>query len=165
MTSINLYDWSTRNVEMGVLVSKSEGFLGGILGGDVRDEELYNDIFKHAQEIIDWSDNSPTFAKSTYAAQDHKPSSNMAKEKTKEAQRAGAITERGVCIRCGDEIDADPTKPFCKRHWRHWNKDKYDDYEQTFCHVCGKEHSATRLKPACYPCYKKYKDVFDFPAA
>ena len=165
VTSINLYDWSTRNVEMGVLVSKSEGILGSFFGGDLRDEELYDDILKHVQEIVDWSDDAPTHAKVTPVMQDHKPSATTTKEKAKQTRRSIATIESGACIRCGTEINADPSKPFCKRHWRYWNKEKYDDYLQEFCHLCGKGHEVTRLRPACYPCYKKYKDAFEFPAA
>ena len=140
LTSMNPYRFSQQNNdEMGILISKKD------------DKTLYEAVYEQA---LRWKDASES---------DMSPPGKKRTSTT--PRRSVAIIKSGACIRCGAEINADPAKPFCKRHWRYWNKTQYDDYEHSFCHTCGKEHSATRLKPACYPCYKKYKDVFEFPAA
>ena len=152
-----------NNVEMGILVSK------GTFWWSIEEiEKLYEDILDHAKWIVRLSEEVSAPSVASAAAQSRSPSSDQKSDKkqaSRTSREAAAVLENGFCIRCGAEINADPTKPFCKRHWRYWNKDKYDEYQQEYCHTCGKEHSATRLKPACYPCYKKYKDVFEFPAA
>ena len=167
VTSLNLYDYSmVNNVEMGVLVSIKTGFWDFNLSE--KDVKLYNDILDQAQWIVKVSEEVSAPGVASATTQSRSPSSAQKsgkKRSSRPPREAAAVLENGFCIRCGTEINADPTKPFCKRHWRYWNKDKYDEYQQEFCHTCGKEYSATRLKPACYPCYKKYKDAFEFPAA
>ena len=133
-----------NNVEMGILVSK-----GSFWSGIKEIDDLYKSIRDHAEWIIKISEDVP--ANET--------------EAITESLQTAKDAEVDFCIRCGDGIGADPARPFCKLHWKYWNKGKYDEYQQAFCHTCGKEHPATRLKPACHPCYKKYKDVFEFPAA
>lgn len=62
---------------------------------------------------------------------------------------------KGVCIRCGDPIKLNPERPYCKECYAIWAEYENDEYEEEFCHSCGKEHVTTMLKPVCYPCYKK----------
>ena len=71
----------------------------------------------------------------------------------------------GLCIRCGADIPADPLKPYCRTHFRSWNRYKNDDYEEEICHICGGAYSATMAKPVCRACYQKYKSVLQFATA
>ena len=70
----------------------------------------------------------------------------------------------GFCIRCGVEIPADPMKPYCKTHFRSWNRYKNNDYQEKVCHTCGDEHSTNMAKPVCLTCYRKYRSVLKFAA-
>jgi phosphatidylserine/phosphatidylglycerophosphate/cardiolipin synthase-like enzyme len=62
---------------------------------------------------------------------------------------------RGYCIRCKTPIDSNLEKPYCLAHYKSWSKYSNDEYEEKYCHVCGKSHKSSLLKPACYRCYKK----------
>ena len=153
LTSMNLYEFSqVNNNEMGLLISRDE------------EPELYKDILEESMRLIRTSEEIRVTVARVKEAETSKQRSG-AKKSIEKAQPSAEKPKSGVCIRCGDEIDADPTKPYCLPHYRSWNRFKNEEYEEEHCHLCGKEHSATMLKPACYPCYKKYKDVFEFPAA
>lgn len=70
----------------------------------------------------------------------------------------------GFCIRCKSNLSPNPLKPYCRGCYRNWNGDKNEDYEEKYCHFCGKEHGSTMRKPACLNCYRQYKDVLEFAA-
>ena len=58
----------------------------------------------------------------------------------------------GYCIRCRVDIPANPEKPHCDRCYTIWNRYKNATYEESYCHMCGIEHSTTLLKPLCVAC-------------
>ncbi|WP_225408721.1 phospholipase D-like domain-containing protein [Stigmatella hybrida] len=60
----------------------------------------------------------------------------------------------GVCIRCGEDIDFDPGKPYCLDDYRKWARYGDEDYEDNYCHGCGDEYPATMRKPLCRDCYR-----------
>jgi phosphatidylserine/phosphatidylglycerophosphate/cardiolipin synthase-like enzyme len=62
--------------------------------------------------------------------------------------------EEGVCIRCGEDIDFDPGKPYCLDDYRKWARYGDEDYEDNYCHGCGDEYPATMRKPLCRDCYR-----------
>ena len=51
---------------------------------------------------------------------------------------------------------------YCKRCYASWRRFENEEYEEIHCHTCGKDYPSNLLKPVCYTCYKKYKDVFEF---
>ena len=71
----------------------------------------------------------------------------------------------GVCIRCERELKADPTHPYCKECYTKWKQYENAEYEEKFCHLCGKANRSTMRKPTCYECFKSFKDVLSFTAA
>ena len=73
-------------------------------------------------------------------------------------------TITGYCIRCKTEIALDPMTPYCSKCYASWKKYANDEYEDKFCHVCGKPNNSSLKKPACYDCYKIKKDVLKFPS-
>ena len=162
VTSMNLYDYSMiDNVEMGVFLHNKKGFFDS----DSTIDTLYRGIRSQAESIVKLSDASPDLAESKPRSQPSKPASSAKKEASRVVSRAAPVIENGFCIRCGTGILPDPAKPYCAPHFRSWNRFKNNEYEEEHCHLCGKEHSATMIKPVCCACYKKYKDVFEFPAA
>jgi phosphatidylserine/phosphatidylglycerophosphate/cardiolipin synthase-like enzyme len=67
-----------------------------------------------------------------------------------------AVTS-GKCIRCGEQIQSDPDKPFCNSCYKAWSRYKRSDYGEKYCHQCGKESATTQAKPRCPACYKLSK--------
>jgi hypothetical protein len=63
--------------------------------------------------------------------------------------------DEGFCIRCGDDIDFDPDKPYCLDDYRKWARYGNEDYEDSYCHGCGDEYPATMRKPLCRDCYRQ----------
>ena len=74
-------------------------------------------------------------------------------------------SQQGFCIRCKATISANPEQPYCSRCFSSWNRYKNEAYAEKYCHLCGKEHETTKLKPVCRACYHKYKDVLKFAAS
>lgn len=66
-----------------------------------------------------------------------------------------AQSSRGHCIRCGDTIDFDLSRPLCYSCYKSWSKYGNEDYEENFCHTCGREKNTSYAKPECYSCYRK----------
>ena len=136
ITSMNLYEFSQQNNdEMGVLVSQEE------------DPELYKEIKEEAQRL-----------RRTAAPGQSTPV---------EASRANALVQPlaaksdqqgsppGYCIRCHTPVALGPEKPYCDQHYRIWARYGDKDYEEKFCHRCGKEHTTSMAKPLCLPCFRR----------
>ena len=69
---------------------------------------------------------------------------------------AKTIRGKGFCIRCGKSITFNTDAPYCPECFRVWNKFKDPEYEEKYCHSCGKSNKLTTLsKPLCYSCFKK----------
>ena len=153
ITSMNLYEFSqVNNNEMGIRV--------------VREEEpvLYKSILDESMRIVRTSEEIRVTVARVETTENVGESSG-AKRTQRKPRSVQERPKDGFCIRCGIGIVPDPAKPYCVPHFRSWNRFKNNEYEEEHCHLCGKDHSATMLKPVCYACYKKYKDVFEFPAA
>ena len=148
VTSMNLHEFSQEhNDEMGILVSKRE------------DSVLYEAIYQEANRLLRAADiESPTSSES-------KPNLKAPKARAQTKNKAEKKPSRGFCIRCKAGLAADPEKPYCADCYSTWRRYSDPDYEDNYCHICGKEHAATMLKPLCASCYKKYKDMFQFAAA
>ena len=148
VTSMNLYDFSeANNDEMGLLVSaKDERGLYNKILADVRRIAVNSEVRRAAK---------PKPAPAVKARPAPKPTPS------KPAATSG-IPKVGFCIRDKAAIPANPIKPYCERCYRSWNRYKDPEYEEKHCHICGKENESTMLKPLCLPCYRQYKDHFEF---
>jgi len=150
ITSMNLYEFSqVNNEEMGILVSKSE------------DASLYQDVYAESMRLIRFSDEVRV---SVEKVEEEKAASKRRTPRTTPKQRLATGT--GFCIRCKKELKRDPTNPYCEPHLTTWNRFKDRDYEEKFCHLCGRPHKkATMRRPACRTCYDEHKDNLVFPAS
>jgi hypothetical protein len=157
ITSMNLYEFSEKNNrEMGVLIEKD------------KDKELYEKAVNESESIINISlkaqikngsikafsnSNDPSYQTS------EKPQYNYNKLKKSSPeiyQRSKAKSEKGVCIRCKDEIGFDPSKPLCPDCYSSWSKWSDVDYNENFCHRCGKDNdffTYSVSRPQCGDCY------------
>jgi phosphatidylserine/phosphatidylglycerophosphate/cardiolipin synthase-like enzyme len=70
------------------------------------------------------------------------------------AERAPRAGE-GHCIRCGDGIPFDPRRPYCRHDFEEWAEWENEDYEDTYCHRCGRDHAATMRRPLCATCFRE----------
>ncbi|NMO21732.1 hypothetical protein HPC49_45045 [Pyxidicoccus fallax] len=153
VTSMNLYEFSqVNNTEMGIHVTKTE------------DPALYQEIWDEVQRVLRMSEEvqisiervkpeTPTEALAPAAAASA-PARTRAEQPT-----PGQPT--GYCIRCQEPIQLRPTHPFCRACFDDWDGD--EEEPEMHCHVCGNEHSATKLKPSCYPCFKANRNRLDWP--
>ncbi len=73
------------------------------------------------------------------------------------AQQSGSAPKReiGHCIRCGTGIPFNPNKPFCTDDFMVWNVYQNFEYEESYCHDCGKPSQTSMGKPLCYECFCK----------
>lgn len=62
-------------------------------------------------------------------------------------------TSSGHCIRCADAVGADPEKPFCRDCYLSWAEWENPDYQEQFCHLCGRQWTSTKAKPLCRTCW------------
>ncbi len=60
----------------------------------------------------------------------------------------------GFCLRCNSTIRYNPEKPYCLKDYRSWSKYSNPEFEEKFCHKCGKPTKSSLAKPICYNCYK-----------
>jgi len=63
--------------------------------------------------------------------------------------------QSGICIRDGSTIDFNPARPLCAKCYRVWAEYEDVDYEEKYCHSCGKRATTTYARPLCLDCYKK----------
>jgi len=145
IASMNLYEFSQQhNKEMGILIDTS----------DDNDRLVYEDAYKDITSILQ---NSEDFS---YVKA---PPKKTKKEKTPE-KKSVKVKVSGKCIRCGISIKTDPMHPYCKKCFSLWKKYKNPEYEEKFCHICGKDNKSNINKPVCYNCYKKHKTDYTFPS-
>jgi hypothetical protein len=145
ITSMNLYEFSqVHNEEMGVLVSKSD------------DPALYAQVHEEAFRLIRISEEIRVTVEKVV------PSLQESEGKRSKSTTKTVAPERGVCIRCGDDLKADPTHPYCKGCYGKWKQYENPSYEEKRCHLCGETNKSTMKKPTCYDCYKSFKDILKF---
>ncbi len=137
VTSMNLYEFSqVNNDEMGIYMNKDE------------DKDLYTSVYEEARRLVRKSEEIKITV--TKVPKDSETSKT-------------SIFGSGFCIRCKTAINLNPMAPYCKQCYGSWKKFENDEYEEKYCHVCGKPNKSSLIKPGCYDCYKAKKDVLEFP--
>ncbi|MDO8751632.1 MAG: phospholipase D family protein [Dehalococcoidia bacterium] len=137
VTSMNLYDFSQiNNNEMGIYLEKGA------------DAELYDSLYTEAMRLVRISEE----VQITVAQVPKNPEAT-----------AKVNSGAGFCVRCHTELKLNPMVPYCPNCYKEWRKFKNDEYEEKFCHICGKPNKSTLVKPSCYDCYKTNKDTLEFP--
>lgn len=148
VTSLNLYESSEGNSEMGVRLDAAD------------DRAAFADatreiasVFTHATPVPFSSGGGAKTSKAR-----GKPSRKSKVGRVFTAGRKAKTTpEQGHCIRCGTGTDYNPKKPYCGRCFRQWLRFKNPTYADDRCHGCGAqdENAFTLEKPECYACYKR----------
>ena len=133
ITSMNLYGYSEENNrEMGIEIQKKENY------------ELYEEInneclsIRNSAEIYHLS-NSRNFDRNE-------------NDFTKNQENFG------YCIRCREKINFDELKPLCNDCYQVWSQFSNINYQERFCHRCGREiddffePSISYKNPLCKKC-------------
>lgn len=140
LTSLNLYDASRKNSEMGVYFDAGDD---PVLYREAMDEARH--LLEHA-DAVDVGGLKPAKKRTVWLSRSSR--------KTSEAAR----TLTGFCIRCGANVAYGPDKPYCAACFRQWARFKNPAYADDRCHGCGTEQGGgfSLEKPECYQCYKKH---------
>ena len=150
ITSMNLYEFSqVNNNEMGIYVTNAD------------DPQLYKDISDEANRLLRTSDDDEMSIQRVSRSEPVKEAPPAERNRMK-APRPMPEPEGGVCIRCQTSIPLKPLAPYCRDCYGDWNKRKDEMKRERYCHICAKEHPASKAKPVCYPCYKAHKDELTF---
>jgi hypothetical protein len=158
ITSLNLHDYSLReNIEVGVL-TKSKGLALGLLSGlanlvvkDTIPDSLDEQAIKFAEYIVEKStlefEKKQKIKKSFFG---------LFETKTGDAEVILEKSRTGFCIRTKQVIPINIKLPYSPNAYNSWLKFKNAEYQERYCHGCGKEHPVTMQKPFCIDCFKKY---------
>jgi phosphatidylserine/phosphatidylglycerophosphate/cardiolipin synthase-like enzyme len=66
------------------------------------------------------------------------------------------VQRKGACIRCHRQIGLDPGKPLCNECYEKWAEWENPDYEEKYCHVCGRQWQTSYARPLCASCFRKF---------
>lgn len=64
-------------------------------------------------------------------------------------------TQTGFCIRCSTPIALDSDRPLCGDDYDVWAEYGNKDYEEKYCHSCGRPWGTSYAKPLCESCFLK----------
>lgn len=139
---MNLYEFSQQNnIEVGVLVLKD------------KEPDLFKNLEEEAKRIIR---SSATAVKTDETAAPSGLKRTGYRPPEKKSEESGSAPAGGACcIRDQEPIPFNPDRPYCESCFRSWNRYKDPDYEEKYCHLCGKRHKASMAKPLCRSCYQK----------
>ena len=150
ITSFNMYESSLKNREMGVLIT-GRG-----------DPDCFKNATEEADRIVSSADKDSlkrsVFNKVNKVVKETKSILDSATRDDSRTPRRTRITSRtkqaGYCIRCKRRIPYNLDAPYCPTHFKVWARWKDSDYEEKFCHWCGKPALTTKAKPLCDTCYR-----------
>ncbi len=141
ITSMNMYEFSEKNNrEMGVLIDSNN------------DKELYENAKRETLSIIKSSE-TVRLNKTERFAKKEEYKTYMANPKKDYNQGY-----RGYCIRCGNRVPLDPSRPYCNDCYSVWSQFGNMFYEEERCHMCGEFDHSSMQQPLCYSCYKEYQN-------
>jgi len=148
ITSMNLYDFSqANNNEMGIYVLKLE------------EKDLFDAIYAEVNRLIRISEEVKVSVERIIPIE--KPSKTINRRPKKPGVKE-TMPSNGVCIRCKAALNLDPKHPYCKDCYGSWKQYENENYEEKFCHICGRSNKSTIIKPTCYECYRRFKDRLEF---
>ena len=79
-----------------------------------------------------------------------------------ESVRRRTDSKNGYCIRTGEQIPFDLTKPYTDKAFKSWSRYKNEDFTEKFCHFSGEssEGKTTMAKPILGKHWKSAKKEF-----
>jgi phosphatidylserine/phosphatidylglycerophosphate/cardiolipin synthase-like enzyme len=134
--SLNFYEYSDQNNrEMGISLNAKQ------------DPQLFKEAVREGEEILQ-------MASRTGKMYDEKKTQREKVEPTFIKKVAKAFNHQGFCIRCKDELNLNPDYPLCPDCYKSWAQWGNPDFEEKYCHCCGKKQSTSLNKPLCKECWK-----------
>ncbi len=136
ITSMNMYEFSEKNNrEMGVYITRD------------KDKELFENAVNETLSILHSSEKRDLqkVEKEVYSSNNHKD--KWADENN---------DSQGFCIRCGDQIEFNPDRPYCWDCYNVWRQYENEEFLEQVCHKCGKPENSSMAKPQCYECFKEF---------
>jgi hypothetical protein len=130
ISSLNLYDFSEGNFEMGVLLRAEY------------EEEEFSKAKEHVEMLIS-------------SSQSRKTENTLVREASKAyvpVTKQPESTVNGYCIRSGESIKYDVTHPLCFKHFEVWREHSDPNYKEHYCHRCGTKFRTTFKQPLCPSC-------------
>lgn len=100
---------------------------------------------------------SPAKSTSKSVSKPAKTSSGASSKKT----TGSKLPTKGHCIRCQTSISFSMVRPLCDKDYRTWARYEDEDYEEDYCHSCGKERETSYGKPLCMDCFKKHASALN----
>ncbi len=155
--SLNLYQYSqVNNEELGIIFD------------DRKDAAAFYDSFFFVQKIVEHSE--PVFATikceffETKKLMNRIPGVRFSKlsepldriqmnEEPTQEKTTKEENLKGFCIRCGKHIGISSQTCYCEPCLKSWMQYKNPNYNERFCHICGKESRTTAYRPVCDNCY------------
>lgn len=147
VTSLNMYDKSVRsNFELGINIrGRSEYFKKNFIENELLGAKEYygQNGLEECYKIIE----------GRYFAEKREKDEEELKRKEERAkllsERNSNSENKGFCIRCGAVIPLDSTRPFCLDCFRKWASWGNYDWQERYCHVCGKEFNNISMRTPC----------------
>lgn len=151
ITSLNLYDYSQQhNREMGVLLSLKD------------DYNVFNEALNEARFIVGRAKKDSLIrsvfsevAKGTKSIVDSVIKDEPSRPKISSYSHRTSSRQKGFCIRCKRRIPYNLDAPYCPTHFKVWARWKDSDYEEKFCHTCGRPAPTSKARPQCSSCRKR----------
>ena len=142
ITSMNLYDFSqVNNQEMGILVRAED------------DLDLYQSVRKGAEELYRMSKRVRLDAEIVPEEEEKAPLKRASKSTS---AKTAKLPTKGHCIRCNTSISFSMDRPLCDKDYKTWARYEDKEWEEDYCHSCGKERDTSYGKPLCMDCFKKH---------
>ena len=186
LSSMNLYEYSqNNNIEFGIVTSIASGL--DRLKEKVIGIELDNDAWQYFNSVIERSElvfhNEPLYESNMLGLSKKYIRSEVRVDLlTKELGKTKRVTKAklnkpaevesvkpttdskdGYCIRTGERIPFDLTKPYADKAFKSWSRFKNVDFAEKFCHFSGEpsEGKTTMAKPILGKHWKAAKKEFN----
>ncbi|MEX2110731.1 MAG: phospholipase D family protein [Gemmatimonadaceae bacterium] len=137
ITSMNMYEFSEKhNREMGVLLE----------AGD----PAYVEALREVHSIISASEPLSVAPAAPPRRRSYSQTETFPMRVSSRAYRRNS----GVCIRCQASIRRDPARPLCAVCYEVWSAYQNADYQEQWCHFCGRSEGTSVNRPLCRICYR-----------
>jgi hypothetical protein len=158
ITSLNLYESSSQNREMGILLSLDN------------DSDVFKKALEEAEFIVREAKKDTAMIPEKqprnhirpqikepgrfYHEKSKQPSKSFVEIAVSAVSNLISTSSNGHCIRCGETITYEPSKPLCPKCFGKWQEYANPEYGEKYCHYCGERHKTTFIKPLCRACYQ-----------
>lgn len=133
ISSMNLYEPSEKNREMGIAVERTEF--------------LFKEAQAEAQSILAAS--VLKAGKPVTLVEPYRPKRHAASSATQQR----LADKSGFCLRCAATIPLNRSKPLCPDCFATWAFFGNSDFEEKFCHECGESTRSSMRRPLCDRCF------------